>query len=111
MKIALQGMCYTMCKMTAKLVENSMGITAKIKARSLLCHKPVDIHREVCDIYEEGHMSHRYVCMWVAKSIAGQQDLKDAARLGHPPTTNTKSNIKKTRCLFKKQSSPLALPH
>ena len=63
--------------------------------QSLLGLKPVDIHREVCDIYGEEHMSHRSVCRCVAKFKAGQKDLKDAALLGHLPTTTTKSNIKK----------------
>ena len=40
-------------------------------------------------------MSHRPVCRWVAKSKAGKQDLKDTARAGRPPTTTTKSNIRK----------------
>ena len=40
-------------------------------------------------------MPHRSVCRWVAKFKAGQQDLNDAARSGRPPTTTTKSNIKK----------------
>ena len=80
--------------MTGKSAEHSMEIRA-YKASSLLNLKPVDIHRDVCDIYGEGQMSHRSVCRWVARFKAGQQDLKDAARLGCLPTTTTKSNIKK----------------
>ena len=68
-----------MCKMTGNRVENSIEFRVYIKARSLLGLKPLDIHREVCDIYVEGQMSHRSVCRWVAKFKAGQQDLKHAA--------------------------------
>ena len=81
--------------MTGKRAENSMQIRAYSKARSLLGLKPGDIHREECDIYGEGQMSHRPVCRWVAKFKAGQQDHKDAARSGRPPTTTTESNMKK----------------
>ena len=82
--------------MSGKKAENSMEIRAYIKARSILGFKPVDIHREVCDISGEGQMSHRSVCRWVAKFKAGQQDLEGASRSSRPPpTTTTKSNIKK----------------
>ena len=57
--------------MTGKRAENSMEIRAFMKARSLLGLMPVDIHREVCDIYGEGQMHHR-----VDKFKAGQLDLK-----------------------------------
>ena len=43
--------------MTGKRAENSMEIKAYIKARSLIGLKPVNIHREVCDIYGKGQMS------------------------------------------------------
>ena len=73
-----QILCFTAavvsCKMTENGAENSMGIRACIKARSLLGLMPVDIHREVCDIYGEGQMFHRSVCRWVAKFKAGQED-------------------------------------
>ena len=67
------------------------------KARSQLSLKPVDIHREVCDLYGEGQMSQRSVCRWLAtcKFKAGHQDFKDAAHSCHLLTTTTKSNIKK----------------
>ena len=81
--------------MTGKRAEDSMEIRAYIKARSLLGLKPVEIHCEVGDINGEGQMSHRSVCRWVAKFKASQQDLEDAACSGRPPTTTTKSNIKK----------------
>ena len=81
--------------MTGKRAENSMEIRAYIKARSLLGLKPVDIHREVSGIYGEGQMSYRSVCRWVAKFKADQQDLKVAAHSGRPPTTSTKSKVKK----------------
>ena len=71
-----------------------MEIRTFIKARSLLGLKPADIHPEVCDIYGEEQMSYRYVCRWLAKYKAGQQDLKDDARSGRPPKTTTKINIK-----------------
>ena len=58
--------------MTGKGAENSMEFRAYIKVRSLLCLKPVDIHREVCDNYGEGQMSDRSVCRCVAKFKAGQ---------------------------------------
>ena len=70
--------------MTGKRAENPVEMGAYIEARSLLGLKPVHIHREVCDIYREGQMSHRSVCRWVAKFKAGR-----------PQTTTTKSNIKK----------------
>ena len=76
--------------MTRKRAENVREIRAYIKGRSLLGIKAVDIHREVCDIYGEGQMSHRIVCMWVAKFSAGQQQPKDAARPGRSATTTTK---------------------
>ena len=80
--------------MIGKKTENSIEkIRAYIKARSVLGLKPVDIQREVCDIYGEGQMSHISVCRCVAKFMAGQQDLKDAARSGRPPTTTTRINI------------------
>ena len=81
--------------MTGNRAENSMDdIRACFKARSLLCLKPVNIHREVCDIYGVGgeQMSHMSVCRWVAKIKVGQQDLKDAGR-----STTIKSNIKKIK--------------
>ena len=40
-------------------------------------------------------MSYRSVCRWVAKFKADQQDLKVAAHSGRPPTTSTKSKVKK----------------
>ena len=53
--------------MTGERAENSMEITACMKARSLLLGlKSVDIHREVRDIYRKGQMSHRSVCRYVA---------------------------------------------
>ena len=67
-----------------------MEIRVYIKARPLLAFKLVDIHREACDIYGEGQMSHRSVCRWNANFKAGQQHLKHAARLGRPQTTTTK---------------------
>ena len=45
-------------------------------------------------------MSHKSVSRWVAKLKASKQDLKDAACSGRPPTTTTKSNIKKTTDLL-----------
>ena len=87
--------------MTGKRAENVLEIRSYIKGRSLLGIKAVDIHREVCDIYGEGQMSHRTVCRWVAKFSAGQQQLKDAARPGRPATTTTKGNIEKIRNILK----------
>ena len=83
--------------MTGKRAENVLEIWAYIKGRSLLGIKAVDFHREVCDIYVEAQMSHRTVCRWVAKFSAGQQQLKDTARPGHPTTSTTKGNIEKIR--------------
>ena len=57
--------------MTGKRAENVLEIMANTKGRSILGIKVVDIHREVCDIYGEGQMSHRTVCRWVAKFSAG----------------------------------------
>ena len=56
--------------------ENIMEIRAYIKARSLFGLKPVDIHRDVCDIYGVGQLC---VCRWEANLKGNQQDLKDAA--------------------------------
>ena len=81
--------------MTGKRAENVLEIRAYIKGRSLLSIKAVDIHREMCDIYGEGQMSHRTDCWWVAKCSAGQQQLKDVARPGNPATTTTKGNREK----------------
>ena len=50
--------------MTGKRAENSVGSGAYIKTRSLLGLKPVDIHREVCNIYGEGQMAQK-VCLQV----------------------------------------------
>ena len=47
--------------MTGKRAENVLEIRAYIKGRSLLGVKAVDIHRQVCDIYGVGQMSHRTV--------------------------------------------------
>ena len=87
--------------MTGKLAENVLEIRAYIKGRSLLGIKAEDIHREVCDIYGEGQMSHRIVCMWVAKFSTGQQQLNDAARPGRSATTTTKGYIEKNRNILK----------
>ena len=81
--------------MTGKRPENVLEIRAYIKGRSLLGIKAVDIHREVCDIYGEGQMSHRTVCRWVVKFSAGQQQLKYASRPVRPATTTTKGDIEK----------------
>ena len=47
--------------MTGKRAENVLEIRLYIKGRLLLGIKAIDIHREVCDIYGEGQMSHRTV--------------------------------------------------
>ena len=46
-------------------------------------------------------MSHRTVCRWVARFSAGQQQMKDAARPGHPAITTTNGNIEKIRNILK----------
>ena len=69
--------------MTGKPAENVLENGAYIKGRSLLGIKAVDIHREVCDIYGEGQMSHSTVCRWVAKFSAA--------------TNTTKGNIEEIR--------------
>ena len=93
--------------MTGKRGENSKEIRAYIKGRSLLGLKPVDIHREVCEIYGEGQMSHTSVCRWVATSKfkAGQKDLTDAAGSNRPPTTAIKSNMKKITDLLNQDAA------
>lgn len=81
--------------MTGKRAKDVMlEIRAYIKGRTLLGIKHVDIHREVCDIYGEGEMSHRSICRWVAKFKTGQQQVKDTTRSGHPAKT-THSSTKK----------------
>ena len=47
--------------MTGKRAKKAMEIRAYIKARSLLGLKPVEIHREVYDIYRQGQISHRSI--------------------------------------------------
>ena len=44
--------------MTWKRDENVLETRAYIKGRSLPCTMPVDIHREVCNIYGVGQISH-----------------------------------------------------
>ena len=73
------------------------------KGRSLLGIKPEHIHREVCDIYGNGQMSHRSVCRWVAKSKTGYEHLKDAARQGRPATVTTNNNIVKIHQISQKR--------
>ena len=85
MNFALYGIRYTVCKMNGKRVENSIEIRAYIKARSVFSLMPVDIHLEVCDIYEGGgekQTSHRSVCRWVSKLNAGVMQIND------PPLQN-----------------------
>ena len=62
--------------MTGKRANNVLEIRAYIKGRSQLSIKPVDIHREVCDIYGEDQMSYRTICRWVAKFRRGSSNLK-----------------------------------
>ena len=81
--------------MIGKGAEISVEIRGYIKARSLLCLKPVDIHCEVCDIYGEGQMSQRSVCRWVVKFKVAQQDLTDAARTARPPQLPQKVTLRK----------------
>lgn len=90
--------------MTGRRAKDVLEIRAYIKGRTLLGIKPVDIHREVCDIYGEGQMSHRSICRWVAKFKTGQQQVKDATRPGRPATTTTKSNIEKIRNMLNKDA-------
>jgi hypothetical protein len=52
--------------MTGRRAKDVLEIRAYIKGRTLLGKKPVDIHREVCDICGDGEMSHRSICRWVA---------------------------------------------
>ena len=72
-----------------------MEIRAYVNVRSQLGLKPVDIHREVCETYGEGQMSHKPVCRWVVKFKACQQDLKDVACSCRPPTTTKKVTLRK----------------
>ena len=68
--------------MTGKRAKNSMKIRTYTQARSLLGVKPVDIHRDVCDIYGDGQMSHWSVCRWVTKFKVGVMQRND------PPLQN-----------------------
>lgn len=52
--------------MNGKRANNALQIRTFIKGRTILSIKPVDIHREVCDICGNGQMSHRSVCRWLA---------------------------------------------
>jgi hypothetical protein len=49
-----------------------------LKGQTLISIKPIDIHREVWDIYGDDEMCHRSICRWVAKFKTGQQKFKDA---------------------------------
>ena len=90
--------------MVGKRAENVIEIRAYIKGRSLLGLKPVDIHREVCDIYGQGQMSYMTICRWVARFKSGHQQLKDAAHTGRPATTTTKQNISRIRQILEKDA-------
>ena len=90
--------------MVGKRAENVIEIRAYIKGRSLLGLKPVDIHREVCDIYGKGQMSYMTICRWVARFKSGHQQLKDAAHTGRPATTTTKHNIELIRQILEKDA-------
>ena len=89
--------------MVGKRAENVIEIKAYIKGRSLLGLKPVDIHREVCDIYGQGQMSYMTICRWVARFKPGHQQLKHAAHTGLPATTTTKHNIERIRQILEKR--------
>lgn len=78
---------------TVKNANNGLEIRGYIKSRSLLGIKPVDVRREVCDIYGNGQMSHRSVCRLVAKFKIRYKHLKDANRQGRPSTFTTKHYI------------------
>ena len=43
--------------------------------------KPLDTHREMCDIYGEGQRSNRVFCGWVAKFTTGQQQQQQQRRV------------------------------
>ena len=73
--------------MVGRRAENVIEIRAYIKGRSLLGFKPVDIHREVCDINRKGQLSFMASCRWVARFKSGHQQLKDAAHTDRPATT------------------------
>jgi len=90
--------------MVGKRAESVLEIRAYIKGRSLLGLKPVDIHREVCDIYGQGQMSYMTICRWVARFKSGHQQLKDAAHTGRPATTTTKHNIERIRQILEKDA-------
>ena len=90
--------------MTGKRVNYVLEIRAYIKDGSQLSIIPVDIHREVWDVYGEDHMSYRTNCRWVAKLRRGQQQLKDASHTGRAVTTTTKSNIEKIRNILQKDA-------
>ena len=85
--IALKPIHYTIHKFTGKRAENVLEISTYLKNKSLLGMKPVDIYREVCDIYREGQTSHMPFCRRLAKFRTGQQQPKDAARTGLPAKT------------------------
>ena len=76
---SLQRIHYTIHKTTRKRANNVLEIRAYIKGRSQLSIKPVDSHREVCNIYGEDQMSYRTICRWVAKFRRWHQQLKDVA--------------------------------
>jgi hypothetical protein len=92
--------------MIGKRAKDVFEIRADIKVRTFIGIKPVDIHREVCDIYGVVGMSHKYTCRSVAKFKTDQLQVKDTTTQGQPATTKTKSNREKNqeygeqRCLI-----------
>ena len=90
--------------MFGKRAERVFEIRAYIKGRSVLGLKPVDIHRDVCDIFGQGQMSYMTICRWVARFTSVHQQLKDAAHRGRPAITTTKHNIERIRQILEKDA-------
>jgi hypothetical protein len=89
LNIALKHIHYTILKMTEK-----RAINLKLKGRSVLSIKPIDIHCEVCDIYMG--MVKCFIGLFVDGllnlkqfNIDNNAHLKDAARQGNPATVKT----------------------
>jgi hypothetical protein len=50
--------------------------------------KPVDIYRQLCEVYREHAMSDSVVRMWVRNFIEGRENVHDDPRSGRLPVVN-----------------------
>jgi hypothetical protein len=50
--------------------------------------KPVDIHHQICEVYDENAMSDGMVKKWVRQFNEGRENVHDEARSGRPSVVN-----------------------